>query len=127
MGKTKKPAISREWRENKQVQERAEKEAARQRAQAERAKAWAQIRGFLTHILTSAGWVVALAAAGLLALALLSYSPTDPGFSTTGTERPINVCGIAGAWTADFLFWLFGRSSYWLIAFLVFLCFPWVI
>lgn len=122
MGKTKKPAISREWRENKQVQERAEKEVARQRAQAERAKAWAQIRGFLTHILTSAGWVVALAAAGLLALALLSYSPTDPGFSTTGTERPINVCGIAGAWTADFLFWLFGRSSYWLIAFLVFLC-----
>ena len=47
-------------------------------------------------------------------LALLSYSPEDPGFSHTGTgvSKLHNLIGAAGAWFADFAFYLFGMPAY---------------
>lgn len=115
MRKNKKPAIATEWRENKQAQERQEQEQARLARKQARAAAWAKVSAGIRHILTSMGWLIALVLGALLAATLATYVPTDPGFSSTGTERPENICGILGAWTADLLYWLFGRSAWWLV------------
>ena len=55
-----------------------------------------------------------LLAAGLLVmLSLLSYSPTDPCFSVSGTNlRTQNIIGIIGAYLSDVLLRLFGISAY---------------
>jgi S-DNA-T family DNA segregation ATPase FtsK/SpoIIIE len=51
--------------------------------------------------------------AALLFLALISYSPDDPGFSSTGEGGGVrNLMGPAGAWVADALFFLFGRPAF---------------
>jgi S-DNA-T family DNA segregation ATPase FtsK/SpoIIIE len=61
----------------------------------------------------SAMWVFG-ALAIIMMLALLSYSPLDPGYSNTGTGagKLHNVIGAAGAWFADFAFYLFGIPAY---------------
>src|SRR5579862_10048624 len=56
-------------------------------------------------------------ALGVLALvicvALLSFDPRDPGFSTTGQGAEIhNRVGPVGAWVANVLYFLFGRPAY---------------
>lgn len=43
-----------------------------------------------------------------LALALLSYQPSDPSMNTVAGDHVQNVMQAPGAWTADFLLWLFG-------------------
>ncbi len=116
MRKNKKPAIASEWRENKEAQDRAEQQAERERLRADRSRRFAGVSAFCKHLLASTGWVVAIVLAVLLALALATYAPGDPGFSGTGTERPQNLCGILGAWISDFLYWLFGRSAWWFVA-----------
>ncbi len=51
--------------------------------------------------------------AGYFLLALLTYSPQDPGWSYSGpTEEVQNAAGPAGAWFADVLFYLFGLLAY---------------
>ena len=56
------------------------------------------------------GWI---ALCSILLLALLSYSPDDPGWSHTGTrEEADNAVGLAGAWVADIFFALFGVMAY---------------
>ena len=60
--------------------------------------------------------VIAVAAAALVVLiALLTYSPVDPGFFFyRGVESSVhNRIGPVGAWLADALFGLFGRGAYW--------------
>jgi DNA segregation ATPase FtsK/SpoIIIE, S-DNA-T family len=53
----------------------------------------------------------------LCLLALLSHSPTDPAFTTTGTGAPLaNQVGHLGAWLSDLLYFLFGFSAWWLLA-----------
>ncbi len=48
-----------------------------------------------------------------LVLALVSYSPADPGWSSTGTRNDIqNTVGASGAWVADVLFSLLGYIAY---------------
>ena len=48
-----------------------------------------------------------------LLLALLSYSPRDPGWSATGTGSKIsNLGGPTGAWLADVSFSLVGYAAY---------------
>ena len=48
-----------------------------------------------------------------LVIALVSYSPRDPGFTTTGSSADIqNAVGQLGAWIADLLFHLFGFFAY---------------
>ena len=60
--------------------------------------------------------VIAVAAAALVVLiALLTYSPADPGFFFyRGVETSVhNRIGPVGAWLADALFGLLGRGAYW--------------
>lgn len=46
---------------------------------------------------------------------LLSYSPNDPGWSSSGNGEPIrNLMGAAGAWFADVLLSLFGCGAFFL-------------
>jgi len=59
-----------------------------------------------------------LGAAGLLFwwLALLSYSPGDAAWSTSGVaSASANWGGRAGAWLADFSYLLLGASVWWLV------------
>jgi len=59
--------------------------------------------------------VIALAVVALtIFMALVSYSPADPGFSTdTGNAGPVhNRIGFIGAWLADVLFFLFGWPAF---------------
>ncbi|MDE8755506.1 DNA translocase FtsK 4TM domain-containing protein [Pectobacterium polaris] len=56
--------------------------------------------------------VVALFAV-YLGVALLSFSPSDPSWSQTAWHEPIhNFGGVAGAWLADTLFFIFGVLAY---------------
>ena len=49
--------------------------------------------------LREAALILALALAAYLLLSLITYEPTDPGWSTTGTDDLIaNRGGIVGAW-----------------------------
>ena len=48
-----------------------------------------------------------------LLIALLSYSPNDPGYFNTGLESDVgNSVGVYGAYIADILLQLFGHLSY---------------
>ncbi len=69
--------------------------------------------------------LVLLVAAGLLPIALLSYSPKDvPGWvplisTTTSTGGQMhNLCGVAGAIAAGYLYFFFGAAAYLWIIFL---------
>ena len=49
----------------------------------------------------------------VVVVALLSFDPRDPGFSSTGLgDITHNRIGSSGAYLADFLFFLFGRPAY---------------
>ncbi|ACS86045.1 DNA translocase FtsK 4TM domain-containing protein [Musicola paradisiaca] len=57
--------------------------------------------------------IVAALFAVYLAVALLSFSPSDPSWSQTAWHEPIhNLGGGAGAWLADTLFFIFGVLAY---------------
>ncbi|HEX4648430.1 MAG TPA: DNA translocase FtsK 4TM domain-containing protein [Steroidobacteraceae bacterium] len=58
--------------------------------------------------------IIALGIVALvLAVALATYSPDDPGFSFTGGAAAVhNRIGVIGAWLADVLFFVFGRPAY---------------
>ena len=59
-------------------------------------------------------WLVVVAAFAWLALILATYSRSDPGWSFSGAGGPIaNKGGVAGAWLADLLLYLFGLSAWW--------------
>ncbi len=66
----------------------------------------------LTHAVREAAfWVLGAIALSML-VALLSYSPQDPGFSHTGNGAPVrNQIGSVGAWFADIAFGLFGGPA----------------
>lgn len=56
------------------------------------------------------GWLLLCA---YLLIALLSFSPDDPGWSSTGENSSIqNAAGPTGAWIADVFFSLFGYLAY---------------
>ena len=66
------------------------------------------VRG-LREVLFIVGGVTAV----YLLVSLLSYHPTDPGWSQVGTAgRVANRGGIAGAWLADVGLYLFGYLAY---------------
>src|SRR5512132_909399 len=59
-------------------------------------------------------WLIVVAAFIWLALVLSTYTRDDPAWSTSGIGAPIaNKGGVAGAWLADLLFYLFGVSAWW--------------
>ncbi len=63
--------------------------------------------------------LVAAALTIYLLMALVSYTPTDPGWSSRGnTGEIVNLGGAIGAWCADVLLSLFGWTGYvlpWLV------------
>lgn len=62
-------------------------------------------------------WLLIVAAFLWLALILATYSREDPGWSYSGSGAPIaNKGGVAGAWLADLLLYLFGLSAWWWVA-----------
>ncbi|MDR7308766.1 DNA translocase FtsK 4TM domain-containing protein [Rhodoferax saidenbachensis] len=68
---------------------------------------------FASEIALVAGFV----ALALWLIALLSYSPQDAAWSTSGTGQPIaNHGGRLGAWLADMSYFLFGYSVWWCVA-----------
>ncbi|GAB7259324.1 DNA translocase FtsK 4TM domain-containing protein [Dickeya ananatis] len=61
-----------------------------------------------------------------LAVALLSFSPSDPSWSQTAWHEPIhNLGGGVGAWLADTLFFVFGVLAYAIPVVMISLC--WVV
>ncbi len=68
---------------------------------------------FLGPRLREGAFIGICAACLYLMLALLSYSPADPGWSASGTGAPVsNAAGPAGAWMADVFFSLVGYCAY---------------
>ncbi len=63
------------------------------------------------------GLILGLLAIAFWLLALLSYSPQDPAWSTSGYGGPVrNLAGRLGAWIADASYFLFGFSVWWCVA-----------
>ena len=63
----------------------------------------------LTLLVGAVAWL-------LLVIALVTHNGSDPGFSTSGSGAPVqNKAGLAGAWVSDLLFFLFGRSAWWVV------------
>ena len=61
--------------------------------------------------------VLGLALLIFVTLALLSYSPQDAAWSTSGTGGPMhNWAGKLGAWLADLAYVLLGFSAWWCVA-----------
>lgn len=64
---------------------------------------------------------VSLALSGValyLALILISFDRTDPGWTHSGAVQQIgNAGGSAGAWLADLLLYFFGVSAWWWVVF----------
>ncbi|HEX5129319.1 MAG TPA: DNA translocase FtsK 4TM domain-containing protein, partial [Usitatibacter sp.] len=68
-------------------------------------------------MLREAGWLLLLAVALYLALALATYHRGDPGPFFSGTGEPVaNRAGAAGAWIAEVLLYFFGVSAWWWVA-----------
>jgi len=73
----------------------------------------------LAALVREARWLVLVGIAAYLLLILLSFSKSDPGWSHSVTGNLVrNLGGEVGAWTADLLLYLFGISTYWLVALL---------
>ena len=76
--------------------------------------------GRLASVVAEAGLVVFFGLAAFVLLCLATYHEGDPGPTHTGSRDVIqNMGGRAGAWIADLLLTLFGRSAYF---FLIFVC-----
>ena len=74
-------------------------------------------RGAVVRLTQELLLVLGLALLLYLLVSLLSHSPQDPAWSTTGSRAvPGNWGGRLGAWLADGLFFLFGHSAWWLPA-----------
>jgi len=70
----------------------------------------------LRRLLREAAWLGGLALGICLALALLTHDIMDPAWSRAGGSlAPRNAVGQIGAWLADVLFYVFGRSALWLL------------
>lgn len=70
-------------------------------------------RQYAQRRVRDAAFVAFSALSVFLALALLSYSPSDPGWSASGGHDTIaNLTGITGAFLADLLFSLVGYAAF---------------
>jgi S-DNA-T family DNA segregation ATPase FtsK/SpoIIIE len=76
----------------------------------------------IVRLVRESWWLLVVAAIVWLALILATYARSDPAWSTSGMGAPIaNRGGVAGAWLADLLLYLFGFSAWWwVVAGLVF-------
>jgi S-DNA-T family DNA segregation ATPase FtsK/SpoIIIE len=87
--------------------------------------AGASAENHIQHVLLKEGiLLVMLALALYLLLALLTYSPLDPGWSRTASSDNIaNAVGASGAWIADVLLILLGYLAYLLPIMLIYRAF----
>ncbi len=68
------------------------------------------------RLLAEARWIIGALIVVALASVLLTYSPSDPGFSHASSAASINnLGGRIGAWVADVLHLLLGFSAYLLV------------
>ncbi|MBF0219482.1 MAG: DNA translocase FtsK 4TM domain-containing protein [Gammaproteobacteria bacterium] len=79
----------------------------------------------LQRRLRETGLILLSAIALFFLLALLTFHPEDPSFSSSGSGPVSNVGGYAGAWVADIALNLFGLMAYLLPALIVWLA--WVL
>ena len=71
-------------------------------------------------LLSEARWLVLLAITAFLAMILLTYSSNDPAWShSTQIDHIANWGGRLGAWSADLLLYVFGKSAWWWFLLLV--------
>jgi DNA segregation ATPase FtsK/SpoIIIE, S-DNA-T family len=70
----------------------------------------------LTRLLREAYWLILAFLGCYLALILLTFRRSDPGWSHTGGEHAQNVGGPFGAWLSDFMLSVFGLSAWWWVA-----------
>ena len=76
----------------------------------------------LSDYLRESAGLALLGVALYLALIFYGYDRADPGWSHSGeTSAAGNPGGLAGAWLADLLLYLFGVSAWWVVLFFVFL------
>ncbi len=69
--------------------------------------------GWLERLPREAAMLACAALAVFLLITLFSFSPDDPGWSSSGTGRPVvNLAGPLGAWLADVLLSLLGVTAY---------------
>ena len=82
----------------------------------------AQPNARLVILLREAWWIALIAGAIFLALILLTYNKSDPGWSFGGSDLSMhNAGGRFGAWLADVLLHVFGLSAYWGVVFVGYL------
>jgi len=63
------------------------------------------------------GLVLGFVTLALWIMALLTYTPQDPAWSTSGAVAvPLNLVGTLGAWVADISYYLLGFSVWWCVA-----------
>jgi S-DNA-T family DNA segregation ATPase FtsK/SpoIIIE len=71
----------------------------------------------MARLLRESWWLLVAASFLYLALTLVTYTKTDPAWSTTGVGGAIaNRGGVVGAWLSDLLLYLFGVSAWWWVA-----------
>src|SRR5579884_2756799 len=67
----------------------------------------------MRHRLREGLFLLSIACALFLLISLLTYSPKDPGWSSTGLGKQVsNWGGPVGAWIADVFLLLFGMVAY---------------
>ncbi|MCG8415516.1 MAG: DNA translocase FtsK 4TM domain-containing protein, partial [Pseudomonadales bacterium] len=73
----------------------------------------AEVNSIVQRLVREGSLIVYFLLALFLLIALVSYSPTDPGYTTTGSGAEVNnSVGVYGAWLADILLHLFGYLAY---------------
>ncbi|MEC7126196.1 MAG: DNA translocase FtsK 4TM domain-containing protein, partial [Pseudomonadota bacterium] len=72
-----------------------------------------EVRTIMQRLTREGTLIVFFLMALYLTIALLSYSPSDPGFTTTGFNEDVaNVVGVYGAYIADALLHVFGYLAF---------------
>lgn len=75
----------------------------------------------IVRLLRESGGLALLGVVLYLVLIFYGYDRADPGWSRSGDSPPHNPGGIAGAWLADLLLYLFGVSAWWWMLFFLYL------
>jgi S-DNA-T family DNA segregation ATPase FtsK/SpoIIIE len=75
----------------------------------------------IVRLLRESGGLALLGVVLYLVLIFYGYDRADPGWSHSGDSTPRNPGGIAGAWLADLLLYLFGISAWWWMLFFLYL------
>jgi S-DNA-T family DNA segregation ATPase FtsK/SpoIIIE len=71
-------------------------------------------------LLRESRWLLLIACALYLALALYGYEPSDPSWSHSASGALTgNPGGVLGAYLSDLLFYLFGFSAWWCVLFML--------